>query len=86
MKKEKERVIDFYKTEIIRLQKNLKEHLVLEDTKIRFQNDIRDSEQAIRKVEEEISKLQSKRIIEELILDNKLRYADLLLEEEKIML
>lgn len=86
MKKEKERVIDFYKTEIIRLQKNLKEHLVLEDTKIRFQNDIRDSEQAIRKVEEEISKLQSKRIIEQLILDNKLRYADLLLEEEKIML
>ena len=74
-----EKRIIFYKGAILRLSKDLDEHLQLENKINLLQIKIKDFEQTIRNTEQEILKLQNKEKIEYSIMQAKIIYADLLL-------
>ena len=79
MPTDKEKRILSYKEEILRLTKNLDEHLELEKKINLSQIKIKDLEQIIWNTEQEILKLQNKEKIEYSIMQAKIIYADLLL-------
>ena len=79
MPTDKEKRILSYKEEILRLTKNLDEHLELEKKINLSQIKIKDLEQIIWNTEQEILKLENKVKIEYSIMKAKIIYADLLL-------
>ena len=79
MDTDKEKKIIFYKEEILRLTKNLDEHLELEKKINLSQIKIKDLEQIIWNTEQEILKLENKVKIEYSIMKAKIIFADLLL-------
>jgi len=79
MATDKDKRIISYKEEILRLTKNLDEHLELEKKINLSQIKIKDLEQIIWNTEQEILKLENKVKIEYSIMKAKIIYADLLL-------
>ena len=79
MPTDKEKRILSYKEEILRLTKNLDEHLELEKKINLSQIKIKDLEQIIWNTEQEILKLENKVKIEYSIMKAKIIFADLLL-------
>jgi len=79
MATDKEKRILSYKEEILRLTKNLDEHLELEKKINLSQIKIKDLEQIIWNTEQEILKLENKVKIEYSIMKAKIIFADLLL-------